>query len=271
MEKIVLIAGKGRLPGIWTKRAAQKGHRVVACPIIEEQTSGLKDYAAEIKDINLGALGELINFLQQKNVKKIIMLGKVEKSRLFNNFEPDLMMQKLMASLPEFSNEIILKKLMDFFENKGFEVLPQTTFMEKLLPGRGILTTGEPSDSLKQDMEYGFSLAQKVGELDIGQTVLVKNRSVLAVEAVEGTDQTILRAGEYGGSGAVMAKVTRPEQDLRFDLPVVGLETVKKLAEIKASGLILEAQKTFLLDQKEFISRAEQAGITVAAREIKER
>ncbi|MFW6278968.1 MAG: LpxI family protein [Bacillota bacterium] len=268
MSKIGLIAGQGALPCMWARRAQKKGHQVYAFPVIEEKTRPLTKYTAETKNINLGALEKLLQDLAEKDIKKIIMLGKVEKSRLFANFQPDMRMKSLLGSLPNLSDDLILKSLLDHFAKQGFEILKQTMFMEDLIPQPGILTEKMPAPELKEEMDFGLEMAQKIGDLGIGQTVVVKQKAVLAVEAIEGTDSAVMRGGKLGGEDCVVAKVSRSDQDFRFDTPTVGLETLKMLEKVKASGLVLEAGKTFIVDYGEFIKQADQAGLVVAARKL---
>ncbi|ACL70503.1 LpxI family protein [Halothermothrix orenii] len=267
MSKIGLIAGRGKLPAIWAASARDRGHDVYAFPIIEEADEGLKNIAKVIKPVNVGAFDNLINILIENDISKVVMIGKVNKTRLFGKTRLDARMQQMLANLRELNDDSILLGIVNELKKEGIEVLKQSTFIEDLFPTPGPVTSKTPDDSLLEDMKYAFKLARGIGGLDIGQTVLVKNRAVLAVEAIEGTDQAIKRAGELGGAGATMAKVSKPNQDFRFDIPTVGLTTLRNLIKIKARGLVIEAGKTFIVDREEFIETAEASGITVMALE----
>lgn len=273
MDSIALIAGKGSLPLYWSHRARQAGHEIYALPIHEEDTAEFEEKLppeVRVIEVNLGQLDRLINTLKHYELDKVIMIGKVEKSRLFSGLEFDQRMQRVLAGLDVLDDEHILQGVAGELSGQGIEILPQTTFLENLLAGRGLLTAKEPGAGLVADMEYGFRMAREIGRLEIGQTVLVKNRAVLAVEAIEGTDATISRAGSYGGAGVTMAKTSRPAQDLRFDIPAIGPRTLDNLAAIGASGLVVEAGKTFIIEEDEVIDRAEKAGITLMAFEAGE-
>ena len=270
MSKIALIAGKGKLPLIWAEQACKKGADLIAFPVYKNSSAKLQEVSQKVIPVNISRLGELIELFKQKQIQKVIMLGKVEKKHIYSDFKPDLEMQKFLANLSNLGDDKILQGLIAYFENLGFEVLPQSTFLEDLISKPGLLTEDNPSAELIADMEYGLKMAGEIGALGIGQTVLVKQKSVLAVEAVEGTDLAIKRAGELAGEGAVMAKVMRAKQDFRIDIPTVGLKTIDCLQKIGAVGLVLEAEKTFILDGGDFVKEAKKAGITVLARSIEE-
>ncbi|MFW6308968.1 MAG: LpxI family protein [bacterium] len=266
MKKIGLIAGRGKLPLLWSEEAKKRGYKILAFPLVEK-TYSLEQIVDRSFSINIGNLGKLIQTMKKQGIKQLIMLGKVEKKQLFSGFNPDLEMQKVLSGLENLSDENILKAVADRFEEKGIELLVQSTFLEHLLAEPGFLTTG-PDKDLKADMEFGLEMAREIGRLDIGQTVIVKNKTVLAVEAVEGTDAALKRGGKLGREDVVMAKASRPHQDFRFDIPAVGLQTLENLKEVKAGGLVLEAGRTFIIDKKELIREAEKSGISIMAMEV---
>ncbi len=268
MDKIGLIYGWGKLPEIWAKNARKKGHEIIAFPLLEEETIDLTNIVAKVYPINLGLLSKLINLLIENKINKVVMLGKVRKSYLFKDPVFDDRMRKVLNSLQNFNDNNILLALVKELEEEGIEVLEQSIFLENLVVNAGNLTTVEPEPVVLQDMNYGFKIARKIAEMDIGQTVIVKDRSVLAVEAIEGTDETIKRGGMFGGAGSTMAKVSRPEHDFRFDIPTIGLQTLHNLQEIAARGLVIEAGRTFLLNKSKFINKAEEANIAVLAMEF---
>lgn len=267
MSKIGLIAGKGLLPEIWAKSARENDKEVYVYQLSEATDNSLERIADQVSVINIGQLDKLIKTLLADNIKKVVMIGKVEKSLLYQDLPLDDKLKKLLAGLEILNDDSILMGIVNELAREGIEVIPQSTFLEALFPEKGVLTAHEPDEQLISDMRYGFKLAREIGRLDIGQTVVVKNRAVLAVEAIEGTDQTIKRGGEIGGKGIVVAKVSKPHQDFRFDIPTVGETTLKNLIATKASGLVVEAGRTFLIDQDNLVKMAEDNGITIMALE----
>lgn len=265
MARIGLIAGKGKLPLIWAREATKKGHEVYGF-LIGEETVCLNNIVKETYSVSLGTLGELINLFKQHELGKAIMLGKVEKTHLFNGLELDRRTQKLLAELKVLNDDSILRAIVEELEEEGVEVLKQYTYLDDLLPKPGVLTADKPDNKLLQDMKFGFEMARKIGDLDIGQTVIVKDKAVLAVEAIEGTDRAIKRGGRLGNQGIVMAKVSKPGQDFRFDIPTVGLKTLENLIAVEAKGLVIEADKTFILERQNFIKKANKTNITVVAK-----
>jgi hypothetical protein len=264
MAKVGLIAGWGKLPRLWAKAASKQGNKVYAYPLAEEKTISIHEYTEQVYPVNIGAFDRLINTLLEHGIEEVVMIGKVKKDHLFN-LEFDNRMKRLLAGLNNLNDDSILRAIAAEIEGAGIKLLPQTTYLEDLLPTAGILTDNKPVSEVRMDMEYGYSTALKIGELDIGQTVIVRDKMVVAVEAAEGTDLTIKRGGRLAGEGLVMAKVCKPGQDLRFDIPTLGLNTIDNLISVKAKGLIIEAGKTFLLERREFLKRAQKAGLVVAA------
>ena len=264
MAKIGLIAGWGKLPQLWAREASKRGNEVYAYPLVEEKTESLKEYTEQVCPVNIGAFDSLLKTLLKHGIEKVVMIGKVNKDHLFS-LEFDKRMKKLLASLDDLNDDSILRAIAAEFTSEGLEVIPQMAYLKDLIPEPGILTGDTPVPELKRDMEFGFLNALKIGELDIGQTVIVRDQTVLAVEAAEGTDLTIKRGGRLAQGGIVMAKICKPGQDSRLDIPTIGLNTLENLISVQARGLILEAGKTFLLDKEEFLIKAEEAGITVVA------
>ena len=264
MAKVGMIAGWGKLPRIWAREASKRGHKVYAYPLAEEETVSLNEYTERVSPVNIGEFDNLIKTLLKHDIEKVVMIGKVKKDHLFN-LEFDNRMKQLFASLDNLNDDNILRAIASEFTAEGIEILSQSTYLKDLLPEAGILTDNKPTRQVKEDMEYGFLTALKIGEMDIGQTVIVRDKSVIAVEAAEGTDQTIKRGGRLAGGGVVMAKACKPGQDFRFDLPTLGLNTIDNLISVQARGLILDAGKTFLLNRDEFLKRAEKADIIVVA------
>ena len=264
MAKTALLAGWGDMPRLWAERAQAQGEDFIVIKIAEEITAQFSDLDCKEHTVNLTDFKLLLELLKKEGITRLILLGKIHKDKLFKDFEADLKLKMILASLPNFNDDTILKALVDQFIELGIDVLPQHYLLEDLLPARGILA-GKASAELKKDLAYGFQTAYNLGRFDIGQTALVKDGAVLALEAVEGTDEAIKRAAKYGGPGFIMAKCSKKEQDFRFDIPTVGLNTLELLLENQAAGLVIEAEKTFMLDQEEFCRRAEKEGLVVAA------
>ena len=258
-QKVAVIAGKGKLPVIWVDKVKNRVKEIYVFSLYNDNISYFKENTKKVYPADIGQLGQIIDLLQKNNIKKLILLGNIKKTDILEQFKPDQEMKKLLKGLETAGDYFMV----DFFKEKGIEILEQTTYLDSLIPGPGLLTSIQPSRELLIDMEYGFNMAQKIGKLDIGQTVIVENKKVLAVEAMEGTDAAIKRGGELGQKGIIMAKVCRAEQDLSFDIPTVGMKTMKNLIEVKARGLVFEANKTIFLEKERFIKAAEKANITI--------
>jgi len=194
------------------------------------------------------------------------MAGTINKKRMFDNVRPDLKGLSLISKLAVFHDDDILGAVARELEREGIEIVSSTTYLPELLAPLKCLTRRKPSRSEKGDIDFGWAVAKELGRLDIGQCVVVKKKTVLALEAIDGTDETILRGGIIAKEKAVVVKVSKPQQDLRFDVPSVGLETVKAMSQVKASVLAIEAGKTLIFDKQEMISYADRAGISIISR-----
>ena len=269
MSKKALIAGWGDLPRIWAEKAQAQAEDFIVIKIAEEITAEFSDLDCEVYTVNLSQLGEILQIIEKQEIEEAIWLGKIKKSHLFNDFKPDQKLQQLLAQLPDLNDDTILLALALEFINSGVEILPQTYLLEDQLAEAGVLA-GEIKGELKRDLIFAFETAYNLGRFDIGQTALVKDGAVMALEAIEGTDQAIKRAAKFGGPGVIMAKCSKKDQDIRFDVPTVGLKTLNNLIEAEATALIIEAEKTFILNKEEFYRRAAAAGIIIAAAEYKE-
>ena len=265
MDRVGLIAGRGLLPAIWAEAAREKGCRVYAFPLLEAADCSLEGIAEQVAPLSIGELNALVNKLLELKLRRVVMIGKVAKSLIFKDIQLDSRMEGLLNRLELLNDDSILLGLVEELNSEGIEVIKQSTFIEDLFPESGILAGNRPDEQLFSDIYFGFKMAREIGRLDIGQTVIVKKRSVLAVEAIEGTDPAIRRAGELAGPGVVVAKVSKPQQDWRFDIPTVGLDTLANMIEIKARALVIEAGKTFLLEKESLLKKAEEEGITIIA------
>jgi len=261
---IGLIAGIGELPKVVASGAREKGFHVVAVALEHLADKTLASHVDEITWVNVGKLGTIIESLKRSGATKAVMAGKVPKALLYKGtITPDLRAMKLLFTLKDRSDDSILLAITKELEKDGITLLNTTDFCQDMLTPEGILTGADITEDEWKDIRFGWKVAREMGRLDIGQTVVVKAQAVMAVEAIEGTDETIKRGGLYAHEGAVVVKVSKPHQDMRFDVPVVGLDTLGAMVEVKARVLALEAKKSIVLQKKRFLREAEEAGISV--------
>lgn len=259
---IGIIAGKGALPSLIAKEARAQGRKVIAIAL--EPVTETVDGADTIERIHVGKLGSVIKFLKTHRVKEAVMAGKISKTLLYGQkIRPDLRAAALLFRLKDRSDDSIINAVSREFEKDGIRLLGIPEICPGLLTPEGVLTERRPTEREWKDIEFGFRIAKEIGRLDIGQTVVVKDRAVIAVEAIEGTDEAIRRGGALAGEGTTVVKVIRPNQDIRFDMPVVGLDTLSAIKEAQAHVLCLEAQKSIFLDKEEFIKQANSSKIAV--------
>lgn len=264
-EPVGLIAGGGQFPLKIALAAKKRGSRVVAVAHHGETDPSLADSVDEIVWIKLGQLGHLIRSLKKRGVRRAVMAGTITKKRMFENILPDLKGLKVMSRLAVFHDDDILRAVASELSREGIEIVGSAGYVPELLAPSGCLTRRKPSKAEEEEIRFGWSIAKELGRLDIGQCVVVRKRTVLALEAIDGTDQTILRGGKLAGEKAVIVKVSKPNQDMRFDVPSVGLDTVKVMAQVKASVLAVEAGKTLLFDRPEMILYADKQGISITS------
>ena len=264
-ETIGLIAGGGQFPLLVAEAAKRRGLGVVAVAHLGETDPSLSEKVDEVIWIRLGQLGQLIKALKKKNVKKGLMAGTITKRRMFENVRPDLRGLAVISKLALFHDDGILRAVADELAREGIEIVSSTQYLPELVARQGCLTKRKPNKSEKEDIDFGFQVAKELGRLDIGQCVVVKKKTILAVEAIEGTDAAIRRGGDLAREGAVVVKVSKPNQDLRFDVPAVGLGTVKTMGEVKAAALAVESGKTLLFDKDEMITYADKLRIAIVS------
>ncbi len=263
-EIIGIIAGGGQFPLMVADAVRKQGHRVVAVAHQDETDPELTKRVDEIVWIRLGQLGQLIKVLKKNGVQKALMAGTIAK-RLMFKVKPDLKGLTLMSKIAIFHDDGILRSLARELEKEGITIISATSFIPELLTPEGCLTKRKPTRKEKEDIAFGWRIAKELGKLDIGQCVVVRRKTVLAVEALEGTDETILRGGKLAREKAVVIKVAKPNQDLRFDVPSVGLKTVVTMSTVKAAVLALEAGKTLMFDKSEMIRLANDSGISIVS------
>lgn len=260
--KIGLISGEGEFPLILAKELKNLDFEVIAVTFSRGQEKRLKELASRVYQIYLGQLERLIEIFKKEGVSDLIFLGKIEKSLALRLSLPDKRAFKLWKRLANREDNTLLKAITEELEKEGFRVRGPAEFLQNFLVEEGCYTDREPTEEEWSDIHYGLRIAKAIGELDIGQCVVVKDRMAVAVEAMEGTDATILRGGKLRNQ-TIVVKIAKPHQDLRLDLPVVGLHTIENLVKAKASVLALEAGKTFFLQRNKAIELANRYRISI--------
>lgn len=264
--KVGLIAGSGRFPLIFARAARRNGHQVILIALKGETMEALARETDHCYWVEIGQFQTILDHLKTEKIDGVVMAGKIQKTVMFSpELKLDDRTRTLLDTLKNNNDGSILRAFVDELEQEGIPVLDSVTFISDLLPRPGPLTSGVPSPVQMADVEYGWHRARRIAGLDIGQTIVVKNRAVMAVEAIEGTDETIRRGGRLGNEGVVVIKVARPIQDRRFDMPVVGLDTIRTLVEVGARVLVVEAGCTIILDQEQAIALAERHDICIYA------
>ena len=266
MDKIGLIAGSGKFPLLIAESAKRRGLKVIAVAHKGETMPELAEKVDEITWIDLGQFGHLLSALKSRGISHVLMAGAITKANMFANVRPDLKGLQVIGKLLIFHDDDILRAVARELEKEGINVVSSTAYLPELLAPSGYLTKRKPSKEEMEDIEFGWMVAKELGRLDIGHCVVVKRKTVLAVEAIEGTDKTILRGGELATEGGVVIKVCKPNQDLRFDLPAVGINTVKVMSKANGSVLAIEAGKTLIFDKEEMIRLANSKDISIVSR-----
>lgn len=269
MARIGLIAGNGRFPFLALQGARSLGHDVTIVAVKEEAFPELEDAAreagADLHWVSLGHLGKCIKILRQADVRQAIMAGQVKHAKIFSVI-PDLTLLSVLTKLRSRNTDSLISAVADVLRDEGIELLNSTAFLEPLLARPGTLTRRAPADDELEDLAFGYRMADAVAALDIGQTVVVKDKAVVAVEAMEGTDAVIRRAGEIAGEGTCVVKVAKPAQDMRFDVPVVGVGTIEVMKQAGATVISVDAGKTLIVDGDKFFDAANAADIAVVGR-----
>lgn len=266
MEKIGLIAGNRKFPILFSQAAKKRNCYIVAIAIKGDTCRSLKKLVDKIYWIGLGEFSKVFEIFKREGITKLVMAGQISPHRLFSKeIDKDDNLRELLASIKDKRADTIFGAIATKLKESGFELLDSTTFIEDFLPKKGVLTNSKPSVRVWEDVHFGLELAKQVAFLDIGQTVAVKNKAIVAVEALEGTDNLIRRAGRIARNGITVVKVGKPKQDMRFDIPVVGLNTVKNLVKAGAICLALEAEKTLFIDKEQAIKLADKKEISIVA------
>lgn len=265
-DTLGLIAAAGRLPLDIARAARRAGLRVVAVALHGVTDPAIEESVDDLRWIHIGELGVLVEAFRAVGVRDAVMAGKISKTIFIDEgskVRPDALAREAFGRLPDLSDDSILSALADVLDANGVRLGPQTRLVPELLAGEGCLGAVAPSPEGWADIAFGWPIAKTIGGLDIGQTVVVKNRAVMALEAIEGTDAAIRRGCELSGGGACVVKVAKPKQDPRFDMPTVGLDTLAALEAGNAALLAIEARATIVLDRAELISTADARGIAL--------
>ncbi|MBF0112332.1 MAG: UDP-2,3-diacylglucosamine diphosphatase LpxI [Desulfamplus sp.] len=265
MKSIGLIAGGGQFPILFAKKASEKGYKVCAGAYINEASKELENYVDAIEWLHLGQVGRLLKFFKKQGVTESVMMGSVKKTKIFTDIRPDFKAIAFIATKGQTHDDSILSSFADLLEKEGVNIRPSTFLLPELISPKGCWTRKYPDNAEQKDIKVGWHIAREIGKLDIGQSVVVSNGTVLAVEAIDGTDATIKRGASLTDRGAVVVKLSKLKQDLRFDLPSAGVETINIMAQYGASVLVLEADKSITFDRDKMIDVADKHKISIIA------
>jgi UDP-2,3-diacylglucosamine hydrolase len=261
-----LIAGSGDFPFLVLEGARSRGIEMAVVAIREEASLDLERVAKRIHWISLGELSRGIALMKQEGVRRAVMAGQVKHNKLFSSIRPDWRLAKLLLSLSTKNTDALIGGIARVLRDEGIELVDSTTFLGPLLPGAGLLTRRRPDKEELSDMYYGRDIAHQIAGLDLGQTVVVRDGACVAIEAMEGTDEAIERAGRIaGGQRLVVVKVSKPRQDMRFDVPVIGTRTIEVMQRSNATALAIDAGRTLLFERDALLGAADRAGIAIQA------
>jgi hypothetical protein len=265
-EKWALIAGNGRFPFLVLEGARSQGIPMVVIAIKEEAFPELERVAPRLHWVSLGDLSGTIELLKKEGVSRAVMAGQVKHNKIFSSIKPDWKMAKLLMSLATKNTDSLIGAVAKVLEEEGVQLVDSTAFLKPLLPAAGVLTRRAPDAGEAADIAYGREIARQIAGLDLGQTVVIRDRACVAIEAMEGTDETVERAARLaGGQRLVVVKVSKPKQDMRFDVPVVGLPTIEVMKRANATALAIDAGRTLLMDREPMLDAANAAGIAIQA------
>jgi DUF1009 family protein len=267
--KYGLIAGNGRFPFLVLEGARSSGVEMVVAAIKEETSPEIERAASRVEWVGVGQLGRLIRFFKREQVTHAVMAGQVKHHQIFRlNALPDLRMVRMLARLTAKNTDSLIGAVADELAREGITLVESTAFLGPLIARAGVMTRRAPNKEERADIEYGLVVAREIARLDLGQTIAIKDRAVVAIEAMEGTDAVIARAGEItGGHPFTVVKVAKPDQDMRFDVPVIGVPTIENMASAGATAIHVTANKTLLFDKQDLIRLADENRISVVAQE----
>jgi DUF1009 family protein len=265
-KRIGLIAGDGRFPIIFADNVRRLGFTVSAIAHVGTTLPELESYVEHIHWLKIGQFSKALAALKQDGIGQAVMLGGIKKTNVFTTLRPDLRALAIFSRLKHWKDDAILRAVAGELEREGIEILDSTFGLQDILAEEGYLTSKKPSKKEVEDIQFGWETLETLGVLDIGQCVVVKNGVIVSVEAVEGTDEAITRGGKLGGKGAVVIKRTKPQQDLRFDLPAIGPQTIQTMISVQATALAIEAGRTVIIDREDVLSQANEAGISIVGK-----
>jgi UDP-2,3-diacylglucosamine hydrolase len=260
-----LIAGNGKFPFLVLEGARRAGESLSVAAIREETDPEIERIAERVIWIGIGQLGKMIRFFKREGVEQAIMAGQVKHVQIFSGALPDVRMLKMLLRLPRRNTDALIGAVADELASEGIELIDSTYFLQDHLPQAGVLTRRAPNERERGDIEYGLEVAREIARLDLGQTIVVRSRACVAIEAMEGTDATVRRAGELARGRLTVVKVAKPDQDMRFDVPVVGVPTIQTMIEAGATCLSITAGKTLIFDKDEMLRLANEMRISVLA------
>ncbi|MDA8137391.1 MAG: UDP-2,3-diacylglucosamine diphosphatase LpxI [Desulfobacteraceae bacterium] len=266
-NKIGLIAGNGQFPILFAQAARKKGWQVHAVAYHGEANPDIAQHVESLEWLYIGQVKKLINFFRRKEISQAVMIGGVTKTKMFTNVRPDIKAIAFIASMRHTHDDGILRAFADLLEKEGISIKDSTFLIPELLAPAGVWTARKPSRTDQDDIRLGWKIAKTIGSLDIGQCVIVGGGTVLAVEAIEGTDAAITRGGNLGKGQGVVVKVCKPNQDTRFDIPAVGLGTIETMFKVQIKTLAIEAGKAVVFDREAMVAKANQYSMTIVALE----
>jgi DUF1009 family protein len=260
-----LIAGNGRFPFLVLEGARRAGVRLSVAAIREETDPSIEREAESVVWVGIGQLNKMIRFFKKEGVERAMMAGQVKHVQIFSSALPDLRMLKMLLRLPRRNTDALIGAVAQELSSEGIELIDSTFFLKHLLPEAGTLTRRKPDERERGDIEYGLEVAREIARLDLGQTIVVRAKACVAIEAMEGTDATVRRAGDLARGKLTVVKVAKPDQDMRFDVPVVGIPTIETRAGAGATCLCITAGKTLMFDREEVIRLADEKRISIVA------
>jgi len=263
--KLGLIAGNGKFPFLVIEGAHRAGAQVAVAAIREETDPSIEKIADSLIWVGIGQLGKMLKFFKNQGVEQAIMAGQVKHVQIFSGALPDLRMLKMLLRLPKRNTDALIGAVAGELAGEGIELIDSTHFLKHALPETGTLTKRAPDERERSDIEYGLEVAGEIARLDLGQTIVVRDRACVAIEAMEGTDAVVRRAGELVRGKLTVVKIAKPDQDMRFDVPVVGVPTIETMIGAHATCLCLTAGKTLIFDREEMINLANKNKIAVVA------
>jgi DUF1009 family protein len=273
-----LIAGNGRFPFMVVAGARRAGVALSVAAIREETDPSIEDEVERLTWVGIGQLGKMINFFKGEGVEKAIMAGQVKHVQIFSRAVPDARMLRMLLRLPRRNTNSLIGAVAAELASEGIDLIDSTYFLQDYLPSPGSLTNRKPNAAERADVEYGLEIAREMSRLDLGQTIVVRGKACVAIEAMEGTDETIRRAGELLGGGGqtrkrlrltsgalTVLKLSKPDQDMRFDVPVIGVPTIETMIAAGATCLCISAGKTLMFDRDEMIALANKNKLAILA------